>query len=158
MRFLLRLPSSDHWVVPCLWALVALLLAGLAGCREKSAASADGRASAIDTPTLERDYFAVAIDFLKQRDEHNADLSAGQTNYYLNRWIRDQAADSRWSMDPLLNTLPDAIKRAPATKEMCSERCWPGWSSIRVTCCFSRRTVGYTQLPNGRASNYLRPH
>jgi hypothetical protein len=123
MRFLLRQPSSDHRIVSYLGVLVALLLAGLAGCREEPA---DGPASAIDTPKLERDFFAVAIDFLKQRDEHNMDRSAGQSNYYLNRWIRDQAADPRWSMDPLLNTLPDAIRRAPATKELCSERALAG--------------------------------
>ena len=69
----------------------------------------------------------MAIDFLKQRDEHNVDRSATQTNYYLNRWIRDQAADPRWSIDPLLNTLPEPIRRAPATKEMCSDRALAGF-------------------------------
>jgi hypothetical protein len=102
---------------------VALLLAGLVGCREESAPQSRLPQAPVAAPQLERDHFAVAVDFLKQRDEHNLDRSAGQTNYYLNRWVRDQTADPRWMIDRrMLNTLPDAIKRAPATKELTSDR------------------------------------
>ncbi|MHB8862989.1 MAG: tetratricopeptide repeat protein [Pirellulaceae bacterium] len=123
MSVLCRLSSRNCRTSLCRGLLAALLLAGLSGCRQESAPQA-GRISSVATaPQLERDHFAVAIDFLHQRDEHNLERSAGQTNYYLNRWFRDQTADPRWMIDrPLLNTLPDAIKRAPATKELTSDR------------------------------------
>ena len=123
MRSPCRLPSRTRRTLSCLWLLAALHLAGLSSCRRESAPQAGLPSSPATAAKLERDHFAVAIDFLKQRDEHNLDRSAGQTNYYLNRWIRDQAADPRWMIDrPMINTLPDAIKRAPATKEIFSDR------------------------------------
>jgi len=132
---------------PCLYTLIALLVAGCAdqsaGPPSPSQSTVDARtvdsrtvdsqkagSPAVNSPNVERDYFAVAIEFLKQRDEHNVDRSAGQATYYLNRWIRDQAADPRWTLDPLVNTLPEATRRAPATKEMVSERSLAGFEFV----------------------------
>ena len=59
----------------------------------------------------------IAIDFLKMRDEHNLDRSASQANYHLNRWARDKTADPHWMIDRrIINTLPDAIRRARAAR------------------------------------------
>ena len=107
---------------------VTLLIACLGGCGKQPTVT-DLPVDAIDVQQPERDHFAVAIDFLKQRDEHNLERSADQTSYYLNRWIADQSADARWIVDrPFINTLPDAIKRAPATKEIASDRALAGLS------------------------------
>lgn len=125
MRVFLPAPSATaRWVAI---AVVLGLGAGLAGCRQQAPAVTSDPVPAVASPKLDRDHFAVAIDFLKQRDEHNMDRSAGQANYYLNRWIRDQAAEPRWSVDSMLSTLPDATKRAPATKELTSERALAGY-------------------------------
>ncbi|MHB8973566.1 MAG: tetratricopeptide repeat protein [Pirellulaceae bacterium] len=123
MRLPCRLPSRTRRTLTCLWPLAVWLLAGLVGCRQEPAPQASSPPpSSATTPQLERDHFAMAIDFLKQRDEHNMERSAGQTNYYLNRWARDQTADPRWMIDRrIFSTLPDAIKRAPATKELTSD-------------------------------------
>jgi tetratricopeptide (TPR) repeat protein len=107
------------------WAIAALV-AGVAGCN-RGPSIHDLTLGSADLSQPERDYLEVAIDFLKQRDEHNLERSAGQTNYYLNRWIRGETADPQWTIDrPLLNTLPDAIRRAPATKELLSDRALTG--------------------------------
>lgn len=59
--------------------LVAVSWAGLAGCRQDAATTTDQpSSSSVDNPKLERDYFAVAIDFLKQRDEHNMEHRRGR--------------------------------------------------------------------------------
>ncbi len=123
MRSPCRLPSRTCRTLPCLWLLAALLLSGLSSCRRESPPQAGLPSSPATAAKLERDHFAMAIDFLKQRDEHNLERSAGQTNFHLNRWFRDQAADPRWMIDRrMINTLPDAIKRAPATKDILSDR------------------------------------
>ncbi len=128
MHMFFPLSNRDRVWRSCLWILAVCGWMGLAGCREQPArpASASTPAPVVATPQRDRDYFGMAIDFLKQRDEHNMERSAAQSNYYLNRWIRDRMADPRWSMDPLLSTLPEATRRAPATKEMCSERALAG--------------------------------
>lgn len=107
-------------------APIVLLAVAVTGCN-RGPSVADMAQPTQERGSSTRDYFQVALDFLKQRDEHNLDRAAGQTSYYLNRWIQDEAADPRWMIDrPLLNTLPDAVKRAPATKEITSDRALAG--------------------------------
>lgn len=103
--------------------VAALVVAAVAACRPPVPPSAAAPPPSSGQPALERDHFAVALDFLKQRDEHNLDRAASETSYHLNRWVRDQTGDPVWTIDrELLATLPDAIRRAPATKELLSDR------------------------------------
>ncbi|MCU0961757.1 MAG: CDC27 family protein [Pirellulaceae bacterium] len=105
------------------WGCTVLIVAAVAGCRPQAPPGSATPQPSAATPKLERDHFAVALDFLKQRDEHNLDRAANETSYHLNRWIQDQTGDPRWTIDrDVLATLPDAIRRAPATKDMLSDR------------------------------------
>ncbi len=111
-----RSPRAVHWM------LLALAWVPATGCRERTT-TADLELIAAETKQPDQDHFDAAIDFLKMRDEHNLEGSANQANYHLNRWIRDEAADPRWMIDrPLLNTLPDTLRRAPATKQVLSDK------------------------------------
>ena len=108
------------WLLPLLLTTAAGCF--LAGCRTETS-TVDLEMATAETKPPEQNHFEIAVDFLKMRDEHNLDRSASQSAYHLNRWIRDQAADPRWMIDrPLLNTLPDAIRRAPATKAILSDK------------------------------------
>lgn len=108
------------------WALlltvVCLATACVPGCRDKATpVGVDDVLPELLEP--ERDHFALAIETLKQRDEYNLERSALQTLYHLNRWIQDQAADQRWMIDRgLLNSLPLATRKAPATKELLADK------------------------------------
>ncbi len=102
--------------------LLMLAWVSAPGCREQ-VNLADREVITAATKQPEQDHFDAALDFLKMRNEHNLDRSASQASYHLNRWIRDETADPRWMIDrPILNTLPDVIRRAPATKEILSDK------------------------------------
>ncbi len=103
-------------------ATLLLLALPLGGCREQKDLADLEVARNNDSKQPDEDHFEAAIDFLKMRDEHSQDRSAGQVSYHLSRWIRDRAADPDWSIDrPLINTLPDTVRRAPAAKESLSD-------------------------------------
>ncbi len=124
----MRCPSltwSPCRSLPFAWSLcwLAAWSVALCGCREKPGSSARPTGNVQTGSTLKRDHFAMALDFLKQGDEHNLDRSRAEALYYLNRWARDQTAVVDWLVDrPLLTTLPDTIRRSPATKELLSDR------------------------------------
>ena len=92
--------------------LLAPLIMFEAGC-QKQTNLVDLEVATAETKEPDQNHFDAAIDFLKMRDEHSLDRSANQASYHLNRWIRDEAADPRWMIDrPLINSLPDEIRRA----------------------------------------------
>ena len=137
-----RVPS---WLLPLLLTTAAGCF--LAGCRTETS-TVDLEMATAETKPPEQNHFEIAVDFLKMRDEHNLDRSASQSAYHLNRWIRDQAADPRWMIDrPLLNTLPDAIRRARRPRRSSPTRLWHSWSFAVEMCCCWRNRVGYERLP-----------
>lgn len=94
----------------------------LAGCRQQTTVE-DMEAATVEEKAPEQDHFEMGIDFLKMRDRHNLERSASQSSYHFNRWLRGQTADPRWIIDRrLLTTLPDTIRRAPATQEILGDR------------------------------------
>ena len=128
-----RTLSQRHWPLPRRHArrmfipllatcAAACLLAIAGGCREE-VSPAELEVLTAESKPPEQDHFEIGIDFLKMRDEHNLDGSANQASYHLNRWMRNQAADPRWMINRrMLNTLPDAIRRAEATKAILSDK------------------------------------
>lgn len=101
----------------------ALCLVACSGCGETAPEEGAQRSGPAQAAAPMREHFGLALEFLKLRDEHNPDQSAIQVVYHLNRWILQQKADDRWMIDrKLFTTLPLAIRNAPATKEMTSDR------------------------------------
>jgi len=119
-----RAANRAYFAVDRLRMLVVVALACLPiGCGEQSATVPDAPSTSLQVRQPSRDHFALAMDFLDQRDEYNLDRAARQTIYHLNRWIQDQAADAHWMLDRrLINTLPGALLRAPATKTILADR------------------------------------
>jgi tetratricopeptide (TPR) repeat protein len=107
-----------------LLALAAICaIASSNGCSEDQVSPSDMRAISKKTRPRSQDHFAIALDFLKMRDKHNLEQSAIQASYHLNKWIADEAADPRWMIERrLINTLPDQIRRAEATKQVLSDK------------------------------------
>ncbi len=107
------------------WAVILAFI--LAGCDSSDAVRSkhsSGSAALSNAPgSLKRDHFALAMDNLAQRDAHNLDRAASQAAYHLNHWASEQTADPRWMVDRrMINTLPLAIRQAPATKELASDQ------------------------------------
>lgn len=103
--------------------MVALFACLPLGCDEREPAAPAESITSLQVRQPGRDHFALAMDFLEQRNEYNLDRAARQTTYHLNRWIQDQAADARWMLDRrLINTLPGVLLRAPATKTILADR------------------------------------
>lgn len=111
------LPLAASLCVLAAWSVL------LSGCREKPGTSKRPTGNVQTGSSLKRDHFAMALDYLKQGDDHNLDRSRAESLYYFNRWARDQTAVADWLVDrPLLTTLPDIIRRSPAAKELLSDR------------------------------------
>lgn len=117
--------ASDHRSARrCLLGLATVLCAvtAMCGCRQQVSSSGVDITSS-DSRLPEQDHFSIAIDFLKMRDEHNLERSASQATYHLNRWTRQMSADPQWIVErKMINTLPDAIRRAEATELILSDK------------------------------------
>jgi hypothetical protein len=106
-----------------LLALVGCYLATVFGCGkpEEPKQKAPEQEAAVNRP--QRDHFDIALEALRQRDEHNPNRQARQVTYHLNSWIETQPADQRWFADRrLIRTLPLEIRTAPGFDEMVSDR------------------------------------
>jgi hypothetical protein len=95
--------------------LVAAILLLVAGCPKKPPPTGS---SAIGTRTnVTQDHLATALDFVSHLEEFEPEKGLLQVAYHLNRWIGDFDEDVPWSPDPLLERLPDTVRRsAPLTE------------------------------------------
>ncbi len=103
--------------------LCGWLLAVGTGCDRSSPTSRDGETAEVKQVQPQREHFAIAMESLRQRDEHNLGREARQATYHLNCWIEDQPADKRWFADRrMLKTLPLETRTAPSFEEVVTDR------------------------------------
>lgn len=104
-------------------AVVGCLVPFLAGCEKPAAKKREGATRAVEMKQPQRDHFDIALESLRQRDEHSLEREARQVTYHLNSWIENQPADQRWFADRrMVKTLPLETRTAPGFDKMVSDR------------------------------------
>ena len=94
----------------------ALLLLGLlaspvlGGCFETPAARNEGETTVTTAQPVSE--LTMALDALRELNAPNNDQAVSRTVYYLNQWLGRQEIAPEWTPDPMLGTLPSALKPA----------------------------------------------
>jgi tetratricopeptide (TPR) repeat protein len=94
-----------------LTAIAACLVLLLSGCGKKPGATVSQGFNP-GTKT-QPDHLEMALDYVSRLDEFDPEKGMLQTAYYLNRWIADLTDETEWKADPLIERLPNTLRRIP---------------------------------------------
>lgn len=104
----------------CLSHCVALFIVA-AGCRDR-APLLDNDNSAGDVAEYSEELFAVAMENLSRLEQFRSGEMLQEIVERLNQWATTQDPPAQWRPDPLLDTLPEALRGLPALEELDSMR------------------------------------
>lgn len=109
-----------HGSLICLFPALALLWVA-AGCRDEVPLLDDNNSTA-EVAEYSEELFAVAMENLGRLEQFRSGEMLQEIVERLNQWATTQAPPESWRPDPLLETLPDPLRRLPMVEDLDSMR------------------------------------
>lgn len=109
--------GSGMWRFGLMLLLLALVAFPGCGCRDETPMLDDqrGRQGAAG---IEQELFSYAIDSLNQLENYNSAEMLTQIVNRLDQWIAEQPEPPGWAPDPMLQTLPAALRQLPPVEQI----------------------------------------